>query len=108
MNLFFLFIGLGLLVFGAELIIRGSVSFGKMMIGMEFIFLRKGVMTMGASQLCGFAKSDSSRSTPNLQFHVQPIRTDKLGGSNLHDFDAFTPTVANLSLIHISKPTRPY
>ena len=29
MNLIFLFIGLGLLVFGAELIIRGSVSFGK-------------------------------------------------------------------------------
>ena len=29
MNLIFLFIGLGLLVFGAELIIRGSISFGK-------------------------------------------------------------------------------
>ena len=29
MNLLFLFIGLGLLVFGAELIIRGSISFGK-------------------------------------------------------------------------------
>jgi len=28
-NLIFLFIGLGLLVFGAELIIRGSISFGK-------------------------------------------------------------------------------
>jgi len=53
-------------------------------------------MSMGASQLCGFAKSDSSRSTPNLQFHIQPISTDKLGGSNLHDFDAFTPTVANI------------
>ena len=51
---------------------------------------------MGASQLCGFAKSDSSRDTPNLQFHVQPISTDKLGGANLHNFDAFTPTVANI------------
>ena len=70
--------------------------FGKMMIGMEFVFFRRGVMTMGASQLCGFAKSDSSRETPNLQFHVQPISTDKLGGSNLHNFNAFTPTVANI------------
>ena len=70
--------------------------FGKMMIGMEFIFLRKGVMTMGASQLCAFAKSDDSRETPNLQFHVQPISTDRLGGSNLHNFNAFTPTVANI------------
>ena len=70
--------------------------FGKLMIGMEYIFLRKGPMTMGASQLCGFAKSDETRTTPNLQFHVQPISTDKLGGSNLHDFAAFTPTVANI------------
>ena len=69
---------------------------GKLMIGMEYIFFRSGPMTMGASQLCGFAKSDSSRETPNLQFHVQPISTDKLGGSNLHDFAAFTPTVANI------------
>jgi len=70
--------------------------FGKMSIGMEYLFFRKGPMTMGASQLCGFAKSDSSKDTPNLQFHIQPISTDKLGGSNLHDFDAFTPTVANI------------
>ena len=70
--------------------------FGKMLIGMEYIFFRKGPMTMGASQLCGFAKSDPSRETPNLQFHVQPISTDKLGGSNLHNFHAFTPTVANI------------
>jgi choline dehydrogenase len=69
---------------------------GKLMIGMEYVFLRSGPMTMGASQLCGFAKSDSSKETPNLQFHVQPISTDKLGGSNLHDFAAFTPTVANI------------
>jgi len=70
--------------------------FGKMLIGMEYIFFRKGPMTMGASQLCGFAKSDSSRETPNLQFHIQPISTDKLGGSSLHNFSAFTPTVANI------------
>ena len=70
--------------------------FGKLLIGMEFVFARKGAMTMGASQLCGFAKSDDQRETPNLQFHIQPISTDKLGGANLHNFDAFTPTVANI------------
>jgi choline dehydrogenase len=69
---------------------------GKVLIGMEYIFYRRGPMTMGASQLCGFAKSDPSRETPNLQFHIQPISTDKLGGSNLHNFHAFTPTVANI------------
>jgi choline dehydrogenase len=70
--------------------------FGKMLIGMEYAFYRRGPMTMGASQLCGFAKSDPSRETPNLQFHIQPISTDKLGGSSLHNFHAFTPTVANI------------
>ncbi len=70
--------------------------FGKLLIGLEYVFLRRGPMTMGASQLCGFAKSDDTRETPNLQFHIQPISTDKLGGANLHDFDAFTPTVANI------------
>ena len=70
--------------------------FGKLLIGLEYVFRRRGPMTMGASQLCGFAKSDPSRDTPNLQFHIQPISTDKLGGANLHDFHAFTPTVANI------------
>ena len=39
---------------------------GKFLIGLEYILFRKGPMTMGASQLCGFAKSDETRETPNL------------------------------------------
>ena len=70
--------------------------FGNLLIGLEFIFNRSGPMTMGASQLCLFAKSDSSRETPNLQFHVQPISTDILGATKMHDFDGITPTVANV------------
>ena len=70
--------------------------FGKFLIGLEYIFNQSGPMTMGASQVCGFAKSDSSRETPNLQLHVQPISTDILGATKLHDFDGITPTVANI------------
>jgi len=69
---------------------------GNITIGLEYLFNQSGPMTMGASQVCGFAKSDSSRETPNLQFHVQPISTDILGASKLHDFDGITPTVANI------------
>ncbi len=68
----------------------------KFLVGLEYLFLRSGPMTMGASQLCGFTKSDSSLATPDLQFHVAPMSTDKLGGSTLHDFPAFTPTICNL------------
>ena len=69
---------------------------GNFMIGLEYLFKQSGPMTMGASQVCGFAKSDPSKETPNLQFHVQPISTDVLGASKLHDFDGITPTVANI------------
>ena len=70
--------------------------FGNLLIGLEYIFKQSGPMTMGASQVCGFAKSDSSRATPNLQFHVQPISTDILGATKMHDFDGITPTIANI------------
>jgi len=69
---------------------------GRLSIGLEYILFRSGPMTMGASQLCGFAKSDPQNERPDLQFHVQPMSMDKLGATKNHDFDAFTPTVANL------------
>jgi len=70
--------------------------FGRFLIGLEYIFKQSGPMTMGASQVCGFAKSDSSRATPNLQFHVSPVSTDILGVTPMHDFEGITPTVANV------------
>ena len=69
---------------------------GNVLIGLEYIFKQSGPMTRGASQVCLFAKSDSSRATPNLQCHVQPISTDILGADKMHDFDGITPTIANI------------
>ena len=78
--------------------LNGKINslFGNFLIGLEYIFNQSGPMTMGASQVCGFLKSDPSRATPNLQFHVQPISTDILGATKMHDFDGITPTVANV------------
>ena len=70
--------------------------FGNFLIGLEYIFKQSGPMTMGASQVCGFVKSDPSRATPNLQFHVSPVSTDILGVTPMHDFEGITPTVANV------------
>ena len=58
----------------------------KLLVGLEYLFFRSGPMTMGASQLCGFTKSDPSLATPNIQFHVAPMSADKLGGTALHNF----------------------
>jgi choline dehydrogenase len=66
------------------------------MMGLEYILNQSGPVTMGASQVCGFVKSDPSRATPNLQFQVSPVSTDILGVTPMHDFEGITPTVANV------------
>ena len=70
--------------------------FGKIKIGMEYLFKRKGPMSMAPSQLGVFAMSDSSYEMPNVQFHVQPLSLDKFGDP-LHDFPGLTASVCNLN-----------
>ena len=70
--------------------------FGRFLMGLEYILKQSGPVTMGASQVCGFVKSDPSRATPNLQFHVSPVSTDILGVTPMHKFEGITPTVANV------------
>ena len=88
--------------------------FGNLLIGLEYVFNRSGPMTIGASQLGMFAKSDPSIELPDLQWHVQPMSMDTLGATKNHDFHAFTPTVSNIrptSRGHISivdKDSRTY
>ena len=68
----------------------------KIFTGLKFLLTRTGPLTVGASYLCGFVKSDPHLETPNLQFHVSPASTDLLGKSSLHKFPAFTPTITNV------------
>ena len=67
----------------------------KAAMGMDYVFRRRGPLTMAPSQLGAFAKSDGSRATPNVQYHVQPLSLDKFG-EPLHPFPAFTASVCNL------------
>jgi choline dehydrogenase len=62
---------------------------------MEYALWRRGPMTMAPSQLGAFVRSDPSRETPNLQYHVQPLTLPKFG-EPLDPFPAFTASVANL------------
>ncbi|MBV9135790.1 MAG: choline dehydrogenase, partial [Hyphomicrobiales bacterium] len=63
--------------------------------GLNYVFLRKGPLTMAPSQVGAFARSSPEYATPNLQFHFQPLSLDKWG-DGLHPFAAFTASVANL------------
>ena len=62
---------------------------------LEYAFLRRGPMTMAPSQLGAFVRSDPSRDTPNLQYHIQPLTLPKFG-EPLDPFPAFTASVANV------------
>ena len=74
---------------------RANSLVGRAAMGLEYFLFRRGPLTMAPSQLGAFAKSDGNRETPNLQYHIQPLSTDKLGDP-LHPFEAFTASVCNL------------
>lgn len=63
--------------------------------GMNYVFRRRGPLTMAPSQLGAFTRSDPDQDRPNIQYHVQPLSLDKFGDP-LHPFPAFTVSVANL------------
>ncbi|MBZ9995230.1 GMC family oxidoreductase [Mesorhizobium sp. BH1-1-4] len=63
--------------------------------GLEYALKRSGPLSMAPSQLGIFARSDPRLATPDLEYHVQPLSTDRLG-EPLHRFPAVTVSVCNL------------
>ncbi len=70
-------------------------TLGRIGMGLQYAFLRRGPLTMAPSQLGLFTRSDPTRERANIQFHVQPLSLDRFG-EPLHDFPAFTASVCNL------------
>ena len=63
--------------------------------GLQYAFGRSGPLSMAPSQLGILAKSDPAVATADLEYHVQPLNTDKLG-EPLHRYPAVTVSVCNL------------
>src|SRR5258705_3662042 len=74
---------------------RSQKLWQKAGIALEYALRRTGRMWMAPSQLGTFARSDASRDTPNLQYHIQPLTLPKFG-EPLDPFPAFTASVCNL------------
>ena len=77
-------------------------------IGLRYVLFRKGPMSLGASQVCIFAKSTEDAETPDIQFHFQPLSADK-PGLEMHPFSGITSSVCQLrpqsrGHIHIASP----
>lgn len=80
----------------------------RMGIGLNYALRRKGPMSLGASQVCIFARSMEDLDTPDIQFHFQPLSADK-PGIEMHPFSGFTSSVCQLrpeskGNIHIKSP----
>ena len=84
---------------------------GKAWIGLQYMLMRSGPMSMAPSQLGAFAKSnpdDPSITRPDVEYHVQPLSLDRFG-EPLHSFNAFTASVCSLrptsrGSVHIATP----
>ncbi len=72
-----------------------SSLLGKVRMGIQYGLTQSGPLSMAPSQLGMFTKSDPSMATPDLEYHVQPLSTDRLGDP-LHPFPAITVSVCNL------------
>jgi choline dehydrogenase-like flavoprotein len=69
---------------------------GKAQIGLHYLLMRSGPMSMAPSQLGCFTRSSAEHEWPNVEYHVQPLSLDAFG-EPLHTSDAFTASVCNLN-----------
>lgn len=67
----------------------------KLLIGLDYIFRRKGVLSFGASLAGGFACTPLSPDRPDVQFHFQPLSLDSYDGG-LHPFPGATISACQL------------
>lgn len=74
---------------------RAGNLFGKAGLALEYLLKRSGPLSMAPSQLGIFTRSDPRLDTPDLEYHVQPLSTDRLG-EPLHPFPAVTASVCHL------------
>lgn len=68
---------------------------GKMRIAARYAWSRSGPMSMAPSQFGMFTRSSPHVETPDIEYHVQPLSTDRLGDP-LHAFPAITVSVCQL------------
>ena len=52
---------------------------GKAAMAAEYALFRRGPLSMAPSQLGIFSRSDATVATADLEYHIQPLSTDKLG-----------------------------
>lgn len=67
----------------------------KLLIGMNYVFRRRGVLSFGASLAGAFARTPLASDRPDVQFHFQPLSLDSYDGG-LHPFPGATISACQL------------
>ncbi|WP_274631283.1 GMC family oxidoreductase [Arvimicrobium flavum] len=67
----------------------------KLLIGMNYVFRRRGVLSFGASLAGGFGRTPLASDRPDVQFHFQPLSLDSYDGG-LHPFPGATVSACQL------------
>eukprot|EP00501_MAST-03F_sp_TOSAG23-6_P000369 GSMAST32.ASY1.ANO1.376.1 assembled CDS len=70
---------------------QSATPWGKLRIGLQYIFNQSGPLSMAPSQLGAFAISSDDVQTPDLQWHVQPLSLPSWNDP-LDKFDGITCT----------------
>jgi choline dehydrogenase len=63
--------------------------------GLEYLFARRGILTIGAGVVGAFARSRPGLDAPDIQFHFLPLSADRPGQA-LHTFSGVTSSVCQL------------
>lgn len=75
---------------------QASTPWGRVKMGLDYVFQRKGPLTIPPALVNAFLRSDPSQPIPDLQFVCYPVTYDKLGDMP-HHFPGFT---AGVCLLH--------
>ena len=85
-----------------------QTGWGQFKLASRYLVTRSGPLSMAPSQFGMFTKSGPEQEWPDLEYHVQPLSTNRLG-EKLHPFPAITVSVCNLrptSVGHVHSTTR--
>ena len=67
----------------------------QLVVGMDYVFRRRGVLSFGASLAGAFVRSATHLDWPDIQLHFQPLSTDKYE-EGLHAFSGITISACQL------------
>ncbi|ERL51457.1 hypothetical protein BJB45_13640 [Halomonas huangheensis] len=67
----------------------------RLAVGTQYLLTRTGPLTLAASQVYVFTRSQPQLERPDIQFHMQPLSADK-PAEGVHPFSAFTSSVCQL------------